>query len=223
MYKDTAIIILCATIGVNPRHFFLFYHINLFLNLHLSSSFCCWFRKSHSHTWFHWFRICFSCLQASYSPLLQSILSGLYSSVAKIQIWHCYKSHVLQKWYEAHIFHLEQVMSGCYCLRLVNTVIGPARVRMLPYVYPQLIAQQMSCDLLYSRGNWKADDQICPFPLECLRRATNQLGVISIPVSCLVLFSPAAHHISEPTRTFKWCPLELAWAITSSTAAFTQH
>lgn len=48
------------------------------------------------------------------------------------------------------------------------------------------------------------------FPLHWLWRTANQLTDISIPVSCLVLFSPAAHQISEPTCAFKWCPLELS-------------
>lgn len=86
----------------------------------------------------------------------------------------------------------------------------------------------MPCDLSYSRGKWKADDSIQsatrPFPpLGSLWRTANQLPDISIPVSCLVLFSPAAHQISESTCAFKWCPLELSWAISISTAAFTQH
>lgn len=73
---------------------------------------------------------------------------------------------------------------------------------------------QMSCDLSYSRGKWKADDSIQstihPYPLYSPQRTANQLPEISIPVSCLVLFSPAAHQISESTCAFKWCPLELS-------------
>lgn len=74
---------------------------------------------------------------------------------------------------------------------------------------------QMSCDLSYSRGKWKADDSIQatvhPYPLRSLWRTANlQLPEISIPVPCLVLFSPAAHQISESACAFKWCPLELS-------------
>lgn len=52
--------------------------------------------------------------------------------------------------------------------------------------------------------------QATHFPLRTLWITANRLRDISIPVSCLVLFSPAAHQKSEATCAFTGCPLELS-------------